>query len=98
MQKLKKCSKIGKQPKNIVTRRGGNMAITTETAQSIARMIESRVGIPYQEFEKLDFETQQRLMKEGKKKQNTSQLKELTHETKGDIIYSEPGAFVKKLK
>lgn len=74
------------------------MIITTDTAQSVAKMIENRVGMPYQEFEKLNFETQQRLINEGRKKQSPNQSEGIMHEKKGEVIYSEPGACVKKIK
>ena len=81
------------------------MALTADTIQDIARMIEKKVGMPYRDFEKLDFKEQQRLLKEsGKKKEKPIQKEKETvilPQTKKEnenIIYSEPGAYVKRIK
>lgn len=71
------------------------MALNPEILDSISRILESKIGMTYEEFEKLNFYEQQRLLAEYRKKQK--------HKKKDDSVYAmvgygEHSTFVKAKK
>ena len=69
------------------------MYLKQETLDNISKTLERKLGIPYEEFDKLDFDEQQRLISEYKKSQKRKKSDEVTV-----MIGSEEHAIFTKVK
>jgi len=71
------------------------MYLKQETLDNISKTIERKLGIPYEEFDKLDFDEQQRLLSEYRKKHKKKKSDEYVDVMVG---YGEFSSFVKVRK
>ena len=70
------------------------MYLKQETLDNISKTIERKLGIPYEEFDKLDFDEQQRLISEYKKSQKRKNDDKTIDFTKSHLLEYYYGADV----